>query len=40
MALTKDSREFIECFRSSNKVEFLIVGAVAVSWHGFPRADR
>jgi hypothetical protein len=36
MALTKDSREFIECLRS-NKVEFLIVGAVAVSWHGFPR---
>ena len=36
MPLTKDSREFIECLRS-NKVEFLIVGALAVSWHGFPR---
>lgn len=36
MPLTKDSREFIECLRS-NKVEFLIVGAIAVSWHGFPR---
>lgn len=36
MALTKDSREFIE-FLVSNKVEFLIVGALAVSWHGFPR---
>ena len=36
MPLTKDSREFIACLRS-NKVEFLIVGALAVSWHGFPR---
>ena len=36
MPLTKDSREFIECLRS-NRVEFLIVGALAVSWHGFPR---
>lgn len=36
MALTKDSREFVECLRS-NKVEFLIVGAIAVAWHGFPR---
>lgn len=36
MPLTKDSHEFIEFLRS-NKVEFLIVGALAVSWHGFPR---
>jgi hypothetical protein len=36
MPLTKDSREFIGCLRS-NKVDFLIVGALAVSWHGFPR---
>lgn len=36
MPLTKDSREFIECLLS-NKVDFLIVGALAVSWHGFPR---
>ena len=36
MGLTKDSREFVECLRS-NKVDFLIVGALAVSWHGFPR---
>jgi hypothetical protein len=36
MPLTKDSREFIECLHS-NRVEFLIVGALAVSWHGFPR---
>jgi hypothetical protein len=36
MPLTKDSREFIGCLHS-NKVKFLIVGALAVSWHGFPR---
>ena len=36
MPLSRDLHEFIECFRS-NKVEFLIVGALAVSWHGFPR---
>ena len=36
MPLSKDSREFIECL-NSNKVEYLIVGALAVSWHGFPR---
>lgn len=36
MPLTKDSREFVESFLS-NKVEFLIVGALAVGWHGFPR---
>lgn len=36
MPLTKDSREFIECL-NSNRVEFLIVGALAVAWHGFPR---
>jgi hypothetical protein len=36
MALTKDSREFIGYLRS-NRVDFLIVGALAVSWHGFPR---
>ena len=30
MGLTKDSGAFIECLRS-NKVEFLIVGALAVS---------
>lgn len=36
MGLTKDSREFVECLRLK-KVEFLIVGALAVSWHGFPR---
>ena len=36
MPLTKGLREFVECLHS-NKVEFLVVGALAVSWHGFPR---
>jgi len=36
MPLSKDLREFIECL-NSNEVEYLIVGALAVSWHGFPR---
>jgi len=36
MPLSKDLREFVECLNSS-KVEYLIVGALAVSWHGFPR---
>lgn len=36
MPLTKDLREFVECLHS-NRVDYLIVGALAVSWHGFPR---
>jgi hypothetical protein len=36
MPLSKDLREFIECL-NSNRVEYLIVGALAVSWHGYPR---
>ena len=36
MPLSKDLREFVECF-NSNEVEYLIVGALAVSWHGYPR---
>lgn len=36
MPLQKDLREFVECL-NSNGVEYLIVGALAVSWHGFPR---
>ena len=36
MPLNKDLREFIECLNSNN-VECLIVGALAVCWHGFPR---
>ena len=36
MSLSKDLREFIECL-NSNRVEYPIVGALAVSWHGYPR---
>ncbi len=36
MQLTKDLREFIELL-NSNSVEYLIVGAFAVAWHGYPR---
>ena len=36
MPLSRDLREFVECL-NSNKVEYLVVGALAVSWHGFPR---
>jgi hypothetical protein len=36
MSLSKDLREFIECL-NSNRVDYLVVGALAVSWHGFPR---
>lgn len=36
MPLSKDLREFVECL-NSNRVEYLIVGALAVSWHGYPR---
>ncbi len=39
MPLSRDLREFIECL-NSNKVEYLVVGALAVSWHGFPRLLR
>ena len=36
MQLTKDLREFIELL-NSNGVEYLIVGAFAVAWYGYPR---
>jgi hypothetical protein len=36
MPLSRDLREFIECL-NSNEVEYWIVGALAVSWHGFAR---
>jgi hypothetical protein len=36
MPLSSDLREFIECL-NSNEVEYLVVGALPVSWHGFPR---
>src|SRR5271156_5028279 len=36
MPLSRDLKEFVGCL-NSNRVEFVIVGALAVSWHGFPR---
>ena len=36
MPLHKDLREFVELL-NANAVEYLIVGAFAVSFHGFPR---
>lgn len=36
MQLSKDLREFVELF-NSNKVEFVVVGAFAVAWHGYAR---
>jgi predicted nucleotidyltransferase len=36
MRLNKDLREFVELLNSKG-VEYLIVGASAVAWHGYPR---
>jgi hypothetical protein len=36
MPLNKDWREFLELL-NSNRVEYLVVGAFAVAFHGFPR---
>jgi hypothetical protein len=36
MPLNKDLREFVELL-NSNQVDYLIVGAFAVTYHGFPR---
>jgi hypothetical protein len=36
MPLNKDWRAFIELL-NSNEVEYLVVGAFAVAFHGFPR---
>uniref|UniRef100_Q029N6 Nucleotidyltransferase family protein n=1 Tax=Solibacter usitatus (strain Ellin6076) TaxID=234267 RepID=Q029N6_SOLUE len=36
MPLNRDLREFIELL-NSNEVEYLVVGAFAVAFHGFPR---
>ena len=36
MPLSKDLREFVELL-NSKRVEYLVVGAFAVSYHGFPR---
>jgi hypothetical protein len=36
MPLNKDLREFLELL-NSNRVEYLVVGAFAVAFHGYPR---
>ena len=36
MRLNKDLREFLALL-NSNRVEYLVVGAFAVAYHGFPR---
>jgi hypothetical protein len=36
MRLNKDLREFIELL-NANRVEYVVVGAHAVAWHGYPR---
>jgi hypothetical protein len=36
MHLSKDLREFIALL-NANSVEYLVVGAFAVAWHGYPR---
>ena len=36
MPLPEDWRAFIESLNSS-RVEYLVVGAVALAYHGFPR---
>jgi len=36
MPLNKDLREFLGLL-NSNEVEYLVVGAFAVAFHGFPR---
>ena len=39
MKLSADLREFIELL-NSRKVEFVIVGAHALAWHGLPRYTK
>ena len=36
MALPRDWKEFIELL-NSHRVEYVVVGAIAVSYHGYPR---
>jgi hypothetical protein len=36
MPLNKDLREFVELL-NSNRVDYLIIGAFAVAWYGYPR---
>src|SRR5579862_597458 len=39
MRISKDLREFIALL-NSNAVEYLVVGAFAVAWHGYPRSGE
>jgi predicted nucleotidyltransferase len=39
MPLNKDLREFVESL-NANKVDFLVVGAHAVAWHGISRTTK
>lgn len=39
MKLSVDLREFIELL-NSNRVEFIVVGAHALAWHGLPRYTK
>lgn len=39
MELSRDLREFIELL-NLNKVEYLVVGAHALAWHGLPRYTK
>ncbi|MDX2151909.1 MAG: hypothetical protein SFV54_14315 [Bryobacteraceae bacterium] len=36
MKLNRDWREFVELL-NAHRVEYLVVGAFAVAWHGYPR---
>ena len=36
MHIHKDLREFVELL-NSNKVDYVVVGAFAVAYHGYPR---
>lgn len=36
MQLSRDLREFLKSL-NANEVEYLVVGAYAVGWHGYPR---
>ena len=36
MRLNKDLRELVELL-NTNRVDYLVVGAFAVAWHGHPR---
>ena len=36
MSPNRDWKEFVELL-NSNEVEYVIVGAVALAWHGYPR---